>query len=202
MNRDDAFLTELQVNDKVKVTVNFFGQEMPFEGTCTGKTDDKISILTNAKPEPVELPLSAIIEGSITGKNKINIEESADDNTFENIEIKHPEVIYGYYITDLNNEAQSGNYTNNPNEFTLSNIITAIILAYREFRSNIIIKNLYNNSAFDLNNVETFDSFYKNNKSQNDDVNELYNQYISSLEIFINKDITHELLTYYLKNYL
>ena len=68
MNRDDAFLTELQVNDKVKVTVNLFGQEMPFEGTCTGITDDKLSIQTSAKPEPVELPLSEITKGEIKEK--------------------------------------------------------------------------------------------------------------------------------------
>lgn len=78
MDKDNDFLKELQVNDMVKVTVNFFGQEIPFEGTCTGITGDKLSILTSAKPDPVEFPLSAIKEGCITEKYSIP-EQSSDD---------------------------------------------------------------------------------------------------------------------------
>ncbi len=204
MNSDDAFLKELQKDDEVRVIVNIFGQEMPFEGICTGITDDKLSILTSAKPEPVELPLSAILKGIITRKNKINIEESSEDNTYENIEIKYPDVVYGYYIVDLNKKSQPNDCTNNTNEFDIFDTPTAIILSLREFSSNYVIKKLYNSNAYDLDNKKSLDTLYINNKDQRKDVNELYNEYVDSFDIFINKEAVHEnnTLFYYLKNYL
>ncbi|WP_406547071.1 hypothetical protein, partial [Succinimonas sp.] len=185
MDKDDAFLKELQVNDKVKVTVNFFGQEMPFEGTCTGITDDKLSILTNAKPEPVELPLSAIIEGTITSENKINIEESANDNTYENIEIKHPEVVYGYYIIDLKNENKSHILSNTPQTVDKTDIATASTLLLKEFSKNSIIEDYYNNNVHDLNSISTFSTFYKTNKDRNKNTHKLFHEYIDSYDIYI-----------------
>ncbi|MBQ3683797.1 MAG: ATP-binding protein [Succinimonas sp.] len=208
MDRDDAFLKELQVNDKVKLTVNFFGQEMPFEGTCTGITDDKLNILTSAKPEPIELPFSAIIEGTITSKskskNKINTAESAGGYTYENIEINFPQVVYGYYIVDLNNEPQSTDCTNNTNNFTIFDTPTAILLSLREYSSNTIISKFYNSNAYHLKNIKTFNEFYKNNKGQNKDIYKLYNEYMDSLNIFINNDglSDNEDLLFNLKIYL
>lgn len=203
MDKDDAFLKELQVNDKVKVTVNFFGQEMPFEGTCTGITDDKLSILTSAKPEPVEFPFSAIIERTIISKNKINIEESSEDNTYENIEIQHPDVVYGYYIIDLDNETSSNDFANVNSELNLSYIPLTILLSMREFSTDTIFSKLFNDNAEDLNNIKTFDSFYEENKNQNKETNELLDEYINSLDIFINKDEAHnKILQRFLKVYL
>ncbi|WP_406038908.1 ATP-binding protein [Succinimonas sp.] len=202
MNKDDAFFSELQVNDRIKVTVNFFGQEIPFEGTCTGISEDKLSILTNAKPEPVELPLSSIIEGTITIKNQINIKKTEGDNTYENIEIKHPEVVYGYYIVDLNNEIQSDNIKNNTYEFDKFDLPTSILLSIRDFTRNGIINDLYNKNAFDLSSLKTFTEFCRNNNNKDEDLDELYQEYSDSFDIYINKNKAHGKVYHYLKKYL
>ena len=52
MDKDAKILNELSLNDKIKVTVNFFGQEMPFKGIYQGICDDKLSLKTDAKPDP------------------------------------------------------------------------------------------------------------------------------------------------------
>ena len=96
MDKDDAFLKELQVNDKVKVTVNFFGQEMPFEGTCTEITNDKLRILTDAKPDPVEFPLTAINEIKIEKKYVQQQPKSSDK--IINSDNKLPEDYYKYLL--------------------------------------------------------------------------------------------------------
>ncbi len=68
MKNKKLFPEELQINDKIRVTVNILGQKFPVDGTYKGNTNDSINILTNANPEPVELSLSKIKEITITEK--------------------------------------------------------------------------------------------------------------------------------------
>ncbi|MEE3422562.1 MAG: hypothetical protein VZR11_07670 [Succinimonas sp.] len=172
MDKDDAFLTELQVNDKVKVTVNFFGQEMPFEGTCTGITDDKLSIYTSAKPEPVELPLSEITKGEIkekytppqkTPEKIINEDNKLPNDYYKYLTTNNPNYC-GYIITIYNklshNEyhADECYYENKRPKLSFDIDNTSADIQLNDNDITIIINQLHNftKSSF-------FSAFYNNN---------------------------------------
>lgn len=201
MNKDDAFLKDVQVDDKVKVTVNFLlGQKLSFEGTCIRKTDDKLSILTSTNPEPVDLPLSEITEGIITSKHTVSVTKPVNDNTYENIEIKRPDVIYGYYIVDLKNEKRSGNFAKLSEDVDKNDVAAVTWLLLREYFTNFIIENLYNS---DLKKIEPFFYYRERNKDRGKDIDVLYEEYLTSFDTFINKGKIYDNIGYSnLKTYL
>lgn len=195
MDKDDAFIKELQVNDKVKVTVNFFGQEMPFDGTCTEKTNDRISIQTSAKPEPVNFPLSEIVRGEIKERYSspekptakiTNEDDEIPDDYYKYLTSNSPDYC-GYIITIYKNFSHTDeHYSENkhpqpsfdidstPTNIQLNDTDIAIIInQLYNFTTSSFFSVFYNNDIFSKI-ITALKSHKKTNTTDNDFCNEIF----------------------------
>lgn len=154
MEKDAKILNEISVNDKIKVTVNFFGKETSFNGIYQGIKDDKVNLKAEDQPDPITFPISEIKEIVIILKSEINNNNSGDSNSldeersldfYKNISFDSPDFM-GYCIT--------GKLENNERKI---NVLSVFDLDEISLKSLEVMYNHFNT----LENEKTFSSFLR-----------------------------------------
>lgn len=194
MDKDAKILNELSLNDKIKVTVNFFGQEMPFKGIYQGICDDKLSLKTDAKPDPLDLPVAEIKEIDLISKyeNKnlsSGAAENEDDefvhNYYKNITLDSPDFV-GYCIV--------GKLYNNDRKINVEHCFDVDEIPLKNF---IVIRNHFNR----LENENFIGSFLRKGFSECQAVLEYetdgtdFQKTVEELKNVIEPFIIHDFIT-------
>ena len=82
MEKDAGIFNEISLNDKIKVTVNVYGQKMIFEGGYQGIKDEKLSLKNADQPDPINFPMSEINEIVIIEKSETKNENSGELDSY------------------------------------------------------------------------------------------------------------------------
>ncbi|WP_274969034.1 hypothetical protein, partial [Succinimonas amylolytica] len=150
MEKDAGIFNEISLNDKIKVTVNVYGQKMIFEGGYQGIKDEKLSLKNADQPDPINFPISEINEIVIIEKSETKNEnsgeldsysESSDEldsqdkelspDFYKYISFESPDFM-GYCITgDLENNERKINI---PHIFSVDEIsLKNLVVVYNQF---------------------------------------------------------------------
>ena len=110
MNRDNPFIANLKFNDKIKLVVDVFGQNFPFEGLYLRLDEkDDIYLQTKDKDDASHFPLKSVVSGIVIESTESVSTYNYSSDIYKNIDFDEPD-FRGYYLFYCDKTSESNRF--------------------------------------------------------------------------------------------